>query len=49
MWRQVGVTGGSDRCERGVIGGSVECLMGMWSDWQESGVAGKSVKMMEER
>lgn len=42
MGMQVGVTGGSDRCERGVIGGSV-------SVWWECGVAGKSVKMMEER
>ena len=26
------MTGGSDRCERGVI---VECLVGMWSGRQE--------------
>ena len=44
MGRQV-----SDRCERGVTGGSVELLVGTWSGRQECGVAGKSVKMMEER
>lgn len=33
----------------GVTDGSVECQMRMWSDWRERGVAGKSVKMMEER
>ena len=39
----------SDWRERGVTGGNVEWLARAWSGRQECGVAGKSVKMMEER